>query len=104
MENDDDENPSAPALIALIQKEFRGVDRPVTAEELADMYGVIAAQHEAIMACFKLTMRVKPDLIFEDEVVHARREILTSVNALTGALKKLARASMSDDDKAKLDE
>jgi hypothetical protein len=104
MTEDEDDSPSAPDLIELIRREFKGVDRPITAEELADIYGVIAAQHEAIMACFKLTMRVKPALIFEDEVVHARREIITSVNALTGALKRLALASMSEEDRAKVDE
>lgn len=90
------------ALIELLKREFGGVDRPVTAEEMARLYGVMAAQHEATLAAFALVMKATPHLIFTDEAVAARNAMSNSADALSAALKDLAVASMSEDDRSKL--
>lgn len=90
-------------LIATIKREFKGVDRPVTAEELARLYGVIAAMHEANLACFAVAMQAKPEMAFTDQSVVAQKAIDASVGVLADALRELAAASMSEDDRAKFE-
>jgi hypothetical protein len=93
---------AARELIEAIKREFEGVDRPVTAYEIARLYGVIAAQHEANLAVYSLAMKANPKLIFSDNATNAQEAIRASATALTGALRDLAISSMSDEELAKL--
>lgn len=94
---------AARELIEAIKREFEGVDRPVTAHEIARLYGVIAAQHEANLSVFALAMKANPKLIFSDQATNAEKAIRASSSALTGALRDLAIASMSEEDRAKME-
>lgn len=91
----------ATELIKVIKREFDGVDRPVTASELARLYGVIAAQHEANLATFQMALEANPRLVFSDSTRQGQTAMHAALQSLTDALRDLALASMSDDDRAK---
>jgi hypothetical protein len=95
------EDAGAEKLIQIIKREFKGVDRQISAEELARLYGVIAAQHEANLACFALAMKANPSLVFTDAARDAEKAIQVSVEALVDALRDLALSSMTEEDRAK---
>lgn len=92
---------AAGELIEAIKREFEGADRPVAAYEIARLYGVIAAQHEANLAVYSLAMKANPKLIFSDNARNAETAIRASMSALIEALRDLALASLSDEDRAK---
>jgi hypothetical protein len=98
MPNDDDYAPgSASSLIAIIEREFIGDDEPATKHDLARLYGVMAAQHEALIACFALAMQARPELIFTDRSVSAQKSLQCAVDAMTKALTDLATTPGDDE-------
>ncbi len=103
-EDDQIDGSDAAELIEVVKREFEGVDRPVTATELARLYGVMAAQHEAILATFQVALQANPRLLFTDDSINAQSAMRAYVRALTEALRDLATASMNDEDRAKMED
>lgn len=61
------ESLNAASLAETIREEFKDADRPVTIRDVADLYGLVAAQHEATLAVYALAMKANPGIIFTDE-------------------------------------
>lgn len=90
--SDEMEAPSAAELAGLIKVEFEGVTTPVSAEHLAAVYAVIAAQSDAMLSLYKLIFQANPHQIFSDARVEAEQALSMQADALSGALIQLARA------------
>lgn len=86
-------------LIDLIKSEFADSSRPASTAELARLYGVMAAQHDAMLACFAIAVKANPRLIFTDEVQAGQKAIGNAIQALGDALTDLASSLMSDKDR-----
>lgn len=104
METDENDQPLAPSVHQTIKSTFEGVTRPVTAEELADVYAALFAQYEALQACYVLALRMMPMTDAEQQVDRVDKELETSLSILTESLLKLAKNSMSDEEKVEDDE
>ena len=88
---DDGNDGLAAKLIDRIEEEFGGVSTPVSAEHVARLYGVMAAQSDAIHAVFALAMKSAPQLVFSDQRIELERAMTAQVDALGSALIALAK-------------
>ncbi|WP_313349353.1 hypothetical protein [Paracoccus sp. (in: a-proteobacteria)] len=96
---DKNQHPDAAEMVALIKSEFDGVRTPVSAEHLAAMYGVLAAQSDAILAVYTLAMKANPQLIFSDARISAEKAMAQQADALSAALIQLAKDYGNTDSK-----
>lgn len=87
------ESLNAASLAETIREEFKDADRPVTIRDVADLYGLVAAQHEATLAVYALAMKANPGIIFTDEATEAKRAIEQTVDVFLEAIRSLARAA-----------
>lgn len=87
-----DNQPSVFDMIEAIKTEFEGVDTPVSAEHVAALYGVLAAQSDAMLALYALTMKANPRNIFTDERIAADKALQEQVGVLQDALIGLAKS------------
>lgn len=78
-------------LIARIEEEFGGVAEPVSAEHVARLYGVMAAQSDAIRAMYALAMKGTPQLVLSEQRIELERAMSAQVDALGSALLALAK-------------
>lgn len=87
----------ADKLSELISSTFRHADAPIAVRDLASLYGVLAAQQEALLAVYALTMKAKPDLIFTDQSVDVQKAISRAADMFRDTLTGLAAAYIPED-------
>ena len=91
MTNDKSFDTGASDLIEAMAGEFGDLTKPATLSVIADLYGALAAQHEAVLAPYALAMKANPKLIFTDDATAAQAAISQSVDTFQTAILKFAR-------------
>lgn len=87
----------ADKLSELISTAFRDAKAPVAVRDLASLYGVLAAQQEALLAVYALAMKAKPDLIFTDQAVDVDKAISHAADMFRDTLTGLAAVYIPED-------
>lgn len=90
--SDDSDQLTAADMVSAIREEFSGVSGPVSVEHFAALYGVLAAQSDAILSLFALVAKANPQIIFTDEMQSVNAAIKQQSNALSTGLIDLAKA------------
>lgn len=73
-------------LASNTRETFAGDNRPVTVEMLARNYAALIEQQEISMAMFSVIMKLKPDLIFTDEITALQSKMRANINGLAADL------------------
>ena len=85
-------NLSAVDMISMVSDEFGGVDTPVSAEHVAALYGVLAAQSDAMLSILALAIEANPKLASSGRGTAAEQAMNVQIDALSNALMSLARS------------
>ena len=64
-----------PELLARVRKQFEGNDSPVEVDVAADLFGILAAQQEILVAMATLMMKVDPKLVISPEMQSIRGSV-----------------------------
>ncbi|TBN48490.1 hypothetical protein EYF88_13365 [Paracoccus sediminis] len=82
----------ADKLFDLILSSFQEVETPVAIRELASLYGILAAQQEALLAIYELMMKARPDLSSSEEAADVEKAMSRAAEIYGNALMALARS------------
>lgn len=87
----------ADKLSDAISTAFQDAKAPVAIRDLASLFGVLAAQQEALLALYTLTMKAKPDLAFTDQAVDVDKAISRAADMFGDALTVLAATYLPEE-------